>query len=38
GAFVVEINLEPTPITSFADISIRGKSGIVLPQIVKALT
>ena len=37
GAFVVEINLEPTPITSFADVAIHDKSGVILPQIVKTL-
>jgi len=33
GAFVIEINLEPTSLTPYADISIRGKSGTVLPEI-----
>lgn len=34
GAFVVEINLEPTPHTGAYDLSIQGKSGEVLPLLV----
>jgi NAD-dependent deacetylase len=35
GAFVAEINLEPTPYTDVYDLSILGKSGEVLPLLVK---
>jgi NAD-dependent deacetylase len=35
GARLIEVNMEDTPITSFADISIRGKSGEILPEIMK---
>lgn len=34
GAFVVEINPEETPLSSIADVVLRGKSGEILPQIV----
>lgn len=37
GAFLVEINLEPTPYTSFHDASILGKSGEILPLICESL-
>ncbi len=37
GAFIVEINIEPTELTSFADETIFGKSGEVLPQLVHSL-
>jgi len=35
GAFVVEINPEPTPISERVNESIRGKAGDVLPRLVK---
>jgi NAD-dependent deacetylase len=34
GARTVEINLEETPISALADISIRGRTGELLPQIL----
>jgi NAD-dependent deacetylase len=34
GAWVAEINLEPTPYSDVYDISIQGKSGEILPQLV----
>ncbi|MBN1274372.1 MAG: NAD-dependent deacylase [Candidatus Aminicenantes bacterium] len=37
GAKVVEINLEPTPLTSSANFSFLGKAGEILPMIDKAL-
>ena len=36
GAFVVEINIEPTELTSFVDEVLLGKAGEILPQIVEA--
>jgi NAD-dependent deacetylase len=36
GAIVVEINAEPTPLTSKADYALHGKSGEILPELVKA--
>jgi len=33
GAKIVEINLNPTPLTSYADFSFQGKAGEILPQI-----
>lgn len=33
GAKLVEINPDPTPLTSYADFSLRGKSGEILPLI-----
>ncbi|RKZ33147.1 NAD-dependent protein deacylase [bacterium] len=32
---VIEVNLDATPISSIADVSIRGKSGEILPEIVE---
>ena len=36
GAKVVEINIEPTPFSDVAHLSLRGKSGEVLPRLVRA--
>lgn len=37
GATLVEINAESTPLTSRADFALRGKSGLVLPELVRAV-
>ncbi len=37
GAKIVEINLDPTPLSLYADFSIRGKSGEILPLIDEEL-
>ncbi len=37
GAVVVEINLEPTPLTEKADFLLQGKSGEVLPALIRAV-
>ena len=37
GAYLVEINIEPTPLTEYADFAMKGKSGEILPEIVKKL-
>jgi len=37
GAVVVEINAEPTPLTPKADYFLQGKSGKILPGLVKAV-
>lgn len=37
GAAIVEINPEPTPLTSFADFVLRGASGEVLPALNEGL-
>jgi NAD-dependent deacetylase len=37
GAHVVEVNLEPTPLSAVADESHRGKAGEVLPRLLGAL-
>jgi len=37
GAFVVEVNLQRTPISPFVDVSIQGPAAEVLPAIVDAL-
>ena len=37
GAVVVEINLDPTPLTPKTDFALRGKSGEILPALVKEL-
>ena len=36
GAVVVEVNAEPTPLTSKANYAFHGKSGEILPALVKA--
>ena len=36
GAVVVEINPQPTPLTDEADFSLRGPSGVILPQLICA--
>ncbi len=37
GGLVIEVNMEETPITRVADISLFGRSGDILPEIVKEL-
>jgi NAD-dependent deacetylase len=37
GGFVIEINTEAKPISQIADISLFGKSGEILPALVKSL-
>jgi len=37
GAVVVEVNAEPTPLTARADFAFHGKSGEILPELVKAV-
>lgn len=37
GSIVVEINAEPTPLTPKTDFVFHGKSGEILPELVKAL-
>jgi len=37
GAFLVEINLEPTPLTEYCDFSLHGPSGEILPLILDEL-
>jgi NAD-dependent deacetylase len=37
GAYLVEINIEPTPLTEYVDWFAKGKSGEILPEIVKRL-
>lgn len=37
GAAVVEVNMEPTPLTARADFFLQGKSGEILPALVAAV-
>jgi NAD-dependent deacetylase len=37
GAVVVEVNAEPTPLTSKANYFLQGKSGEILPNLVKVV-
>jgi NAD-dependent deacetylase len=37
GSRVLEVNLEPTPITEFADVSLLGPAGILLPRLVAGI-
>jgi NAD-dependent deacetylase len=37
GAVVIEINADPTPLTSNVDFAFQGKSGEVLPELVKTV-
>jgi NAD-dependent deacetylase len=34
GAFVIEVNLDPTPNSEWVDISLLGKAGQILPQLI----
>jgi NAD-dependent deacetylase len=34
GARVIEVNLEPTELSALADISLRGRSGELMPQLI----
>ena len=36
GATVVEINIEPTPLSSQTDAGLWGKAGEILPQVMEA--
>jgi NAD-dependent deacetylase len=38
GAFVVEVNPEPTPLSASADLVLRGKAADVVPALVEALS
>jgi len=38
GAYVVEINIEPTDISGQVQLSLRGRSGEILPELVEVLT
>ncbi len=35
GAYVIEVNIEPTDFSRFADLTILGKAGEILPRIVE---
>ncbi len=37
GACLVEINTEPTPVTDYADFTILGKAGEILPKLVERM-
>ena len=37
GAVIVEVNAEPTPLTSKANFALHGKSGEILPRLVEAV-
>ncbi len=37
GAVIVEVNAEPTPLTPKADFVFRGRSGEILPELVKVV-
>lgn len=37
GAKIIEVNLEPTPLTAQADVSIMGKAGEILPLIAEGV-
>jgi NAD-dependent deacetylase len=37
GAVVIEVNAEPTPLTPKVDYAFHGKSGEILPELVKAV-
>jgi len=37
GAFVIEINTEFTPISPYVDLTLQGKAGAMMPQMVSAL-
>lgn len=37
GAYVIEINPDPTPITGYVDLHLPGKAGEILPAVAEAL-
>ena len=37
GAGVIEINLEPTPISAAADVCLRGAASEILPDLIAAI-
>ena len=37
GSVVVEVNAEPTPLTPKVDFAFHGKSGEIMPELVKAV-
>jgi NAD-dependent deacetylase len=37
GAFVMEINPDPTPISPYVDVTVQGKAGEVMPEVVGAI-
>ena len=37
GATVIDVNPEPGPISSIADLFLQGKSGEILPALVRAV-
>lgn len=37
GAFVIEINPDPTPITPYVDLALQGKAGELVPEVVAVL-
>ena len=37
GAYLVEINPEPTPLTDLADAFLRGQAGVILPALYQRL-
>jgi NAD-dependent deacetylase len=37
GAVLVEINTEETPLTQYASFVLKGLSGVVLPELVRAV-
>ncbi len=38
GAYLVEVNLDPTPLSGLADCVFHGQAGEILPQIVEKIT
>jgi len=37
GAYVVEINKDPTPVSELVDVSLIGKAGEILPELVETI-
>jgi len=37
GSYIVEVNIEPTELTRFADYSLFGKAGEILPELLSAV-
>ncbi len=38
GAKIIEINPDPTPLTSYMDLSLQGKAGQILPMVDQCLS
>jgi NAD-dependent deacetylase len=38
GGAIIEVNVDATPFTPYAAVSLRGPAGVILPRILEALS